>query len=217
MRRHVTMAETRGELSNSAQHQLYFLRIHPQKLPEHLPRALEVSEVCLLLDAARASRNPERDTALLVFMLETGCRRGAVVGLTMDRLHVEEGYAVVLTKGNQEQFVFFEAEVQEALRTWLEVRGPAPGSIFGLTGPGILQLLERLGERAGVDVYPHKLRHTSATMRVEEGIDSSSLQQVMGWKSTRMAEVYTRLARERLRRRAVATSPMRRLRNGHRE
>lgn len=187
------------------------------KLPRHLPKASTDQEVQALLHAAQESPFPERDTALVYFLLETGARRGAVASLTMNYLFLEDSMALVITKGSKEVRLFFGLVAEESTRKWLKIRDPLkfhpsidPQSVFGLTADGIYQVISRLKEYSGIQrpISPHVLRHTSATLRVEQGIDSSSLQQIMGWADIRMAEVYTCLAHERLKRRALDTSPV---------
>ena len=103
------------------------------------------------------------------------------------------------------------------MQKWLEVRDPRQfhsavnsKSVFGLTADGIYQAIIRMKEQSGIQrpLSPHVLRHTSATLRAEQGIDSSALQQIMGWNDIRMAEIYTCMASDRLKRRALETSPV---------
>ncbi len=193
-------------------------RLERPKLPERLPKSLNDQEIHALVKAAGSSNHPERDVALTCFFfLETGARRGAVSSLTAPNLFIEDGYATAITKGDKEILLFFGEVTRSALERWLTIRDPIqfhptvnPESVFGLHADGIRLLFQRLRERAKIQrpVSPHILRHTSATLRVEQGIDASSLQQIMGWSDIRMAEVYTRLARKRLRRRALSTSPL---------
>ena len=206
-----------GLLSRSPAQQL-----DKPKLPQRLPKASSDQDIRALLQAAQESSRSERDIALVYFFLETGARRGAVASLTMGNLFLEDGMARVITKGDKEIRLFFGSVTKEAIRKWLEIRDPQkfrpsvdPKCVFGLTGDGIYQILRRLTENSGIQcaISPHILRHSSATLRVEQGIDSSSLQQIMGWADIRMAEVYTRLSHERLKRRALDTSPMNKILN----
>jgi integrase/recombinase XerD len=193
-------------------------RLDKPWLPQRIPKASTDQEIQALLRAAEESEIcPERDTALVYFFLETGARRSAVAGLKLCDLSLQERVAVVITKGDKEVKLFFGEFTKAALRKWLDIRDPRKfrppsdhQSVFGLTSDGIYRVIIRLKTSAGIErsICPHVLRHTSATLRVEQGIDSSSLQQIMGWNDIRMAEVYTGLANERLKRRALETSPM---------
>jgi len=203
-------------------------RLKPPRLPRPQPKALEEEDIQRLLQAARSGKHPERDEAILLFMLETGARLGAVANLKMDGFLLDKGLARTWTKGQKEVWLFFDQpHTKEALRRWLAVRNPekfpakAPkDSVFGLTPEGLRMVFRRLKKRAGLRrrFSPHILRHTSAVMRVEQGVDPSTLQQIMGWEDIRMAEVYTRMARHRIKRLAQASSPVAALfRQGNRE
>jgi integrase/recombinase XerC len=195
-------------------------RLERPRIPEAIPKALELEEICDLFAAAAGGCSPERDRALLAFLVDTGVRRSGVASLLTHDLHLADGYAQVVAKGGAAYWAFYSAPTGEMLRAWLDVRNPDlfkrsvdPRSVFGLTGSGIQQRIERLAADACIcrRVGAHSLRHTCAVMRVEQGIDSAALMQVMGWRDLRMAEVYTRLAKHRLRRLALETSPMQHL------
>ncbi|MGD0575014.1 MAG: tyrosine-type recombinase/integrase [Anaerolineales bacterium] len=64
-------------------------RLEKPRLPKHLPKAFTPEQVTKLLDTAATGQNPERDEALILFLLETGCRRGGAANLGMDDLNLE--------------------------------------------------------------------------------------------------------------------------------
>jgi site-specific recombinase XerD len=187
------------------------------KLPQRIPKASTDLEIQALLQAASESLLPERNIAMVYFLLETGARRGAVASLELFNLHLQKRTATVITKGNKEIKLFFGEITKDVMQKWLEVRDPRQfhpavnsESVFGLTADGIYQAIIRMKEHSGIQrpLSPHVLRHTSATLRAEQGIDSSALQQIMGWNDIRMAEIYTCMASDRLKRRALETSPV---------
>jgi integrase len=64
----------------------------------------------------------ERDRALLLFLADTGCRVGGLVGLTLSDLKVRRRWALVTEKFDKSRLVFFPEVTAEALRDWLRVR-----------------------------------------------------------------------------------------------
>ena len=170
-------------------------RLEMPVIPKRIPDTLTVSEVLALVNAAADSKNPVRDRALVVFFTETGCRLSEVATLTIDRVNIDAGLAIVLGKGNKQRFAPFGEATQKLLREWLAVRKVEGLSLFGLTKWGIALAIYRVGERAGVRVSPHKFRRTSATLRAEAGAEVIDLQAIMGWEGVEMAKIYVDQAR----------------------
>ena len=170
-------------------------RLEVPVIPKRIPDTLTVSEVLALVNAAADSKNPVRDRTLVVFFTETGCRLSEVATLTIDRVNIDAGLAIVLGKGNKQRFAPFGEATQKLLREWLAVRKVEGLSLFGLTKWGIALAIYRVGERAGVRVSPHKFRRTSATLRAEAGAEVIDLQAIMGWEDVAMARIYVDQAR----------------------
>jgi integrase/recombinase XerD len=134
------------------------------KLPkngERAPRGITLEDLRKLPRAAEESMRPERDRALLLFLADTGCRVGGVVGLTLADLNVQRRWAVVTEKFDKSRSVFFSEVTAEALREWLEVRlewDTGGDWVFlsrhgggQLTVHGVNQLSTRLKERGGAE------------------------------------------------------------------
>lgn len=175
--------------------------ISAPKVPRVFPYVLSEDEVAELL---RVARGNERNYAILLFLLDTGVRASELCGIDVDGLSIPTRSAVVFGKGQKERTVFFSDVTARALAKWLTVREPADlvDNLFvgrtgqPLTRSGILQLVRRLGKKAGIDgkrMSPHTLRHTFATLYVKEGGDAHSLQQMLGHTTTKMAEAYVNL------------------------
>ncbi|MBC7335144.1 MAG: site-specific integrase, partial [Clostridia bacterium] len=83
---------------------------------KHLPLFLYYQEVETLLRLPRADTpGGQRDRALLEVLYATGARVEEIVGLDLEDLHLEEGYAVVRGKGSKERVVLLGGEAQAAL------------------------------------------------------------------------------------------------------
>lgn len=184
-------------------------RLELMKKPKRVPDTLTTSEVLALINAAANSQHPERDQALIVFLTETGCRVGEVVGLEIGHIDIDAAVLTVIGKGDKQRFVFFGEATQTAMRAWLAVRNVEGPSLFGLTEWGIRQVLERLGDKVGVHANPHKFRRTSATLTANNGATPFFLAEKMGWASIEMAQFYVN--RAQLEQRSKLTSPMDRI------
>jgi site-specific recombinase XerD len=196
------------------------VRLEVRRVPKKEPEALGTSEVLALLNAAAGTRYAERNKALIAFMTETGFRLKEVTDLLLRDLDIDA--LVVYTsqsldgrnsaKGNKPRFVPFGEVSQLLLREWLAVRPSHLSTVFGLTGWGIRDMLDDLGQKVGIKVTPHKFRRTSATLRAEGSIDANTLKSIMGWETIGIAQHYVEKAR--LMSQARATSPMNRIADG---
>jgi len=156
------------------------------------PKAYLAEDLPLLL---AATADCPRDRALLLFLIDTGCRVGGLCGLHWRDVDLEQGTAIVLEKGNQQRMVFFGEMTRDALEDWLqEQRGSSEEPVFSslLTGGplssiGVHQALRRLGERAGArgPVNPHAFRHGFAREYLLSGGDLGSLADILGHRDVR--------------------------------
>jgi site-specific recombinase XerD len=195
-------------------------RLEVRKVPKKDPESLDTSDVLALLNAAHVTRHCERNRALIAFMTETGFRLKEVTDLLLKDLEVDA--MVVYTsqsldgrnsaKGNKQRFVPFGEVSQLLLREWLMVRPFHLETVFGLTGWGVRDMLDDLGQKVGIKVTPHKFRRTSATLRAEGNVETNTLQAIMGWETASIARYY--VDRARLMQQARATSPMNRVMPG---
>jgi site-specific recombinase XerD len=185
-------------------------RLEKPSKPRSLPQALDTGEVLALINACAASSNPARDLALVLMLVETGIRVGELVTLTIDRVDVD-GRSIRVRGKTGERFAFFETTTQLTLRKWLAVRPTGIDTLFGLGITGVRLLLKRLAVLAHIDpkqVHPHVFRHTSVVLRIENGAEAADLMNIYGWSSMAMIRDYGQLATERMKKRAMASSPM---------
>lgn len=159
------------------------------KPPAPEPRAITPADFRRMFDAAGAGTIGVRDRAMLAFLADTGARAGGVVSLTLDRLCIEQGYAIVIEKGDKPRRVVFTQAVGGLLQHWLAVRASDAQSVFlsmndgaPLTYWGVYLALRRLKDKAGVTgrANPHSFRHGFARAYLESGGDAVTLARLMG-------------------------------------
>ena len=178
-----------------------------------LPSTMSEKEVERLLAAADRTGTPLRDRALLEVLYGSGLRVSEALGLTLDRLHLDESAVRVVGKGERERVVPLGRPAKRALERYLDVERPrleragARHEIFlsprgsKLSRQAIFALVRRLAEAAGLEVAPspHGLRHAFATHLVERGADLRAVQSLLGHASISTTEVYTHVSRAHLR------------------
>jgi site-specific recombinase XerD len=180
------------------------------------PRALAHHELLRLLRTVHSSQKA-RDIAIVEVLANTGLRVGELAALTLDDVEISErkGWVTVRSgKGETYRRVPLNADARKALAEYLEIRADGgDGQLFlgqrggGLTSSGIWRLVKRYGERAGLDISPHDLRHTYGTCLVrEEGVDLVTVALLMGHRSLDTTAIYTQPSEEDMARAAEKLS-----------
>ncbi|MEN8164191.1 MAG: site-specific tyrosine recombinase XerD [Acidobacteriota bacterium] len=179
-----------------------------------VPHALMPEEVEALLETPDVNTPLGlRDRAMMETLYATGLRVSELVGLALDRLHLDPPFLRVMGKGGKERLVPLgdtaadwndrylgegrpELVRERRLEVYLNHRG---GS---LTRQGFWKILRGHAVTAGISaqVSPHIIRHSFATHLVEHGADLRAVQMMLGHSSLTTTEIYTHVARERLRR-----------------
>ncbi len=194
------------------------------RIPDQLVPSLRDHEIARLIQAAAESRHPQRDTALILLMIDTGIRLSEVAALRVADVDLIEGRCRVMGKGRRERLVPIGRRTRKALRGWAAARRPAVTASSPLfTGPrgsplsprGVHQLVRRLARHAGIETRcsPHVLRHTFARAFLTNGGDVFSLQRILGHspRSIQVTRRYVDLLDEDLRAVHRVASPVDRL------
>lgn len=165
--------------------------------------ALDDLRAVLATCASRVDFTDRRDEAIIRTLLDTGARRGELVGATLDAWD-RRNDLLTLTGKTGTRTVPLSLSTGEAMARYVRVRrGHAyaehPALWLGPKGPlrdsGVAQVLARRCELAGVArINPHKLRHTWAHLFRADGGAEGDLMYLAGWTSTEMAHRYGRSA-----------------------
>lgn len=193
--------------------------LQPPKLPKLLPKALSEGQVTRLL-AAPETEDAQglRDRAMLELMYACGLRVSELVTLPATAVNLRQGVLRVTGKGSKDRLVPLGEEARYWLERYLQqsrpqlltgVRDPAKVvDLFVVAGGGGLSrqafwlLVKRYARLAGVapeSVSPHGLRHSFATHLLNHGADLRALQMLLGHSSLSTTQIYTLVARDRLR------------------
>jgi integrase/recombinase XerD len=203
--------------------------VTPPAPPRRLPKAIEISEVERLLDAAGSTEDPDprvlRDRALLEFLYGTGARISEAVALDVDDLDQDlaaDPVVLLSGKGGKQRFVPVGSYAVRALEAYL-VRGRPALAVAGrraspavflnarggrLTRQGAWGVLGEAAARSGLDgVSPHTLRHSFATHLLDGGADIRVVQELLGHASVTTTQVYTLVTVDKLREVYAAAHP----------
>ena len=178
-----------------------------------LPKVLSAEEVeALLAQPERATPLGQRDWAMLEVLYGTGLRVTELVQMRLQQLHLQVGYVVIHGKGDKERLVPIGEWACESLRVYTEdgrlklLQGKDVPEVFlnhrgqRLSRQGVWQNIKNYARQAGIrqDLTPHMMRHSFATHLLQNGADLRSLQAMLGHSDISTTQIYTHVARERL-------------------
>jgi len=179
------------------------------KSPKTLPRYLSLDESRQLLNAVDG-KNRERDFCILCIFLNCGLRISEIVGLNVSDYHSDS--LRVMGKGSKERVVYLNESTIAALNDWLAVRQtlvpPYEPAMFvsnrrtRITRETVHSMVKKTLLQAGLDpskYSSHKLRHTAATLMLQNGVDVRTLQEVLGHEHLNTTQIYTHVDNTELR------------------
>lgn len=185
------------------------LRIPSLKVPETLPKYLtdepigklrgEVEKAVISSQLASHRRLALLVRAAFYLLWQGGMRMGEVEELRLEdldfpqkRLSVRDG------KGRKDRTVYLTETTIHTLMEYLHVRGEGSGDHVFLYRNAPLKKdliraqIQYAGERVGVKVYPHRLRHTCATQLLNAGCRVTSIQRFLGHKKLSSTLIYAK-------------------------
>jgi integrase/recombinase XerD len=183
------------------------LKLEPPKRAPRFPKTLSEPDVEALLAAPdTADRIGLRDRAMLETLYATGLRVSELVSLKVVQVNLSAGVVRVMGKGAKERLVPLGEEAVDWITKYLKERKAASDALFvtsrggGMTRQAFWHLIRRYGARAipGKKLSPHVLRHAFATHLINHGADLRVVQLLLGHADISTTQIYTHVARERL-------------------
>lgn len=185
------------------------------RLKKSLPKYLNLEESMDLLDSVDG-KNSNRDYCILTLFLNCGLRISELVGLNITDVRGDQ--LRVLGKGNKERMLYLNDACQRALTDWLDERSAMTlvdqNALFvtlqnrrRISTAAVHKLVKKHLSAAGLDstqYSSHKLRHTAATLMLQNGVDVRTLQEVLGHDHLNTTQIYTHVDNEDLRTAAKA-------------
>jgi len=184
------------------------------KLPKTLPKALSMKDMQALLELDADLETPDalRQRTIIEVLYSTGIRVTELAGLKLSDVEVDPAPSLRVTgKGDKQRIVPLSSKAFLTLKTYLEKARPQFDStdqtkwLFPsrqgrpLTRQRLFQIVRFAGERVGLDLSPHQLRHTFATHLLENDADLRSVQMMLGHSDLSTTQVYTQVVEDRLR------------------
>ena len=139
------------------------------------------------IELLKKSCKTNRDVAIIMFLLSTGCRISEVTSLNRDAVNLTTLECKVIGKGNKERIVYLDEVAGMFLQNYLNSRHDDNDALFigkrheRITPSGVRAMLKELENKSGVqNVHPHKFRRTLATNLIKHGMPIESVAAILG-------------------------------------
>jgi site-specific recombinase XerD len=168
-------------------------QVQRENLSAQAPRALKPEEHKAFLRAVERTSSV-RDKALTPLLFYTAIRLGKCAALNLDDVHISSRMGIVIIRsgmGDTYREVPLNAEIREALRTWLKERNKRfpqtlePTLFLNLKGKRLTTcaidlIIRHIGADARLDLSTHVQRHTYLTSLVRSGNDLVLVAEIAG-------------------------------------
>lgn len=189
------------------------LQIESPKLPRSLPKSLNEEEVTDLLNAPDINEPiGMRDRAMLELLYASGLRVSELVTVKVNEVSTQDGVVRVTGKGSKTRLVPMGQEAASWIDKYLKYARPdilqkkLCDALFVTNRADMMSrqafwyLIKRYALMAGINkpMSPHVLRHAFATHLLNHGADLRVVQMLLGHSDISTTQIYTHVARERL-------------------
>jgi integrase/recombinase XerD len=199
------------------------LEISTGKSNRRLPKALTISQILSMIDAAFKESEPItlRDQAMLELLYSSGARVSELIGINMNDLSkalTDDGEITTLNlrgKGSKERIVPLGSFASKAIENYcvrvrpgLLAKNSKNTSALFLNSRGTRisrqsawQMVLDSAQAAGITehVSPHVFRHSYATHLLDGGADIRVVQELLGHASVTTTQIYTLITIDKVR------------------
>jgi integrase/recombinase XerD len=173
-------------------------KINTPKKEKRLPKALSEEQLELL----RENCITLRERAIFELYFSTCCRLNELSQLNIDDINWREQSIKVIGKGNKQRIVYFKFKAAFHLNKYLNSRNDNCKALFiterkeyrRLSNRGIQREFKNIGNRVGINLHPHLMRHSQATALLNNGADLALVQRILGHERPDTTQGYCQLS-----------------------
>lgn len=181
--------------------------ILPRIIPrEEIEKLLNCMYDCLKQSKESDYKNVIRDVAVIELLFATGARVYEISHIRVDYIDLSSGKVRFMGKGGKERCVqIADTDTLRLLKKYYEINShkiEESGYFFinrygkRFTEESIREMLKHYTGKAGITrkITPHMFRHSFATFLIEEGVDISCVQHILGHSSIKTTQIYIHIA-----------------------
>jgi len=192
----IYVAGLRWYYANMLDDEKFAFKIPYPKEEQDLPIILSRNE---LLKLFLAAENPKH-RLMLIMVYASGLRRNELLNLKIEDIDTNDGKSrlrINRSKGNKDRYTVLSKDLLPYLRDYYTAYKPTTYLFNGnkkgqpMTASGLRHALKSANKKAGIkEINLHILRHCFASHALEDGMNLSTLQYILGHKSLKTTMVY---------------------------
>lgn len=198
-------------------------KIDRPRIERKLPDTLSPDEINDIINSVDLS-NPhgERNRTILETLYSCGLRVSELINLKCSKLFLEDGFLIVIGKGNKERAVPLNKILIKYLKNYIRLIRSHQDIVSGhedyvflnnrgkqLTRMMIFTIVKKHTEKAGIkkNISPHTFRHSFASHLLQGGADLRAIQTMLGHESISTTEIYMHIDRDFVRQEIIQHHP----------
>jgi len=187
------------------------LFIHSKKDGRKLPRYFNEHDIIQLLDSFGNNDQELFEHAMLELLYSCGLRVSELCSLTMNQLHLEQGFLRVIGKGDKERMIPIHQRAIHIVRDYVTTvrskwqKKRMPNVFLNHLGNAVSrQYVHRLIKTKLAEMNldeslsAHSFRHSFATHLLDGGADLRVVQELLGHSDIKTTQIYTHVQNKRL-------------------
>lgn len=198
-----------------------FSLINGPKKEKKLPNYLQYEEFLDLIATCDETNLGIRNRMILELLFASGVRVSELVNIKIADIDFKNREIKIFGKGKKTRIVYFNKTCREVMSKYVRearqelLKGKTNEYLFvnhlgnHLTRRGVADILEKLIMKSSIKhkISPHTLRHTFATLLLNEGMDIREVQELLGHARLATTSIYTHVSNEELRRVYLKSHP----------
>ena len=148
------------------------------------------------LENLRRECKTKRELAIVDVLYSTGVRVSELINMKFSDINNDTIH--IVGKGKKHNTVYLNANAKLSLEEYIKVRKGNSDYIFvqnkkpydKLSKRTVERILKRVGNELGYKVHPHTIRHTTATIAIENGMPITQVQKMLGHSSINTTQIY---------------------------
>lgn len=169
--------------------------IEVPKLIRSLKKIPTQNDIKTLLDLCDLR---SRKGLLLRTIIETlassGLRVSELVSLTVKQVDLVNLRTTIIGKGQKQRLVLFSPTAGQIIKKYLSQRKKQSPLLFPCSTRSVERWIKDLGQKANIEITPHKLRHSYSLYLLSKGVNIRIIQKLLGHASLATTEIYLQVS-----------------------